>query len=129
MAIISKSFKDFSLTFEKNPVTNDVLTLKNEKAIKESVKNIVRYNFYEKPFYPQFGGNIVGQLFENYTPGLEVDLSDNIERAINLYEPRVACYEVRVNFDEDGNELAASISYIILGVQPTIDSLDLVFKP
>jgi phage baseplate assembly protein W len=129
MAIISKSFRDFSLTFEKNPVTNDVLSLKNEKAIKESVKNIVRYNFFEKPFYPQFGGNIIGQLFENYTPGLENELSDNIERCINLYEPRVACYEVVVRFDEDSNELGAQVSYIILGLQPTVDSIDLVFKP
>ena len=40
MAFVSKSFRDFSLTFEKNPVTKDVLTLKNEKAIKESVKNL-----------------------------------------------------------------------------------------
>lgn len=129
MAIISKSFRDFSLTFEKNPVTNDVLTLKNDKAVKESVKNIVRYNFYEKPFYPQFGGNIIGQLFENYTPGLESDLSENIQRSINLYEPRVSCYEVVIRFDEDQNELGASISYIVLGIQPKVDNIELVFKP
>ena len=56
MSLISKSFRDFSLTFEKNAVTNDILALKNEAAIKESVKNIVLYNFYEKPFDPFFGG-------------------------------------------------------------------------
>ena len=55
MSLISKSFRDFSLTFEKNAVTNDILSLKNESAIKESVKNIVLYNFYEKPFDPFFG--------------------------------------------------------------------------
>ena len=44
MALISKSFQDFSLTFEKNAVTDDVLALKNEAAIKASVKNIVMYN-------------------------------------------------------------------------------------
>ena len=47
MAIKSKSFRDFSLTFEKNAVTNDVLSLKNEAAIKESVRNIILYNFYK----------------------------------------------------------------------------------
>ena len=70
MSLISKSFRDFSLTFEKNAVTNDILALKNEAAIKESVKNIVLYNFYEKPFDPFFGGNIIGLLFENSTPCL-----------------------------------------------------------
>ena len=51
MALFSKSFKDFSLTFEKNAVTNDVLSLRNEAAIKESVKNIVQYNFYDCLLY------------------------------------------------------------------------------
>jgi len=129
MAFISKSFRDFSLTFEKNPVTNDVLALKNEKAIKESVKNIVRYNFYEKPFLPQFGGNIIAQLFENYTSGLSSELEDSIQNAITNYEPRVVCYEVVVDFEEDRNELSAKISYIILGQQPKVDSIDLVLKP
>ena len=129
MAFISKSFRDFSLTFEKNPVTNDVLVLKNEKAIKESVKNIVRYNFYEKPFLPQFGGNIIAQLFENYTSGLSSELEDSIQNTITNYEPRVVCYEVVVDFEEDINELSAKISYIILGQQPKVDSIDLVLKP
>ena len=64
MSLKSKSFRDFSLTFERNAVTNDVLSLKNEAAIKESVKNIVLYNFHEKPFNPMFGGNVIGLLFE-----------------------------------------------------------------
>ncbi len=129
MAFVSKSFKDFSLTFEKNPVTKDVLTLKNEKAIRESVKNIVRYNFFEKPFLPQFGGNIIRQLFENYTDTLASEIESNIQDSINSYEPRVTCYDVAVIFDETGNDMQAKISYIILGSQPKIDNLDLVFKP
>ena len=63
-ALPSRAFKDFDLTFRRNPVTNDVNTLKNEEAIKEAVKNIVRYNFYEKPFLPNYGGNITGAFFE-----------------------------------------------------------------
>ena len=129
MAFVSKSFRDFSLTFEKNPVTKDVLTLKNEKAIRESVKNIVRYNFFEKPFLPQFGGNIIRQLFENYTDTLASELEGNIQDSINSYEPRVTCYDVAVIFNETGNDMEAKISYIILGAQPKIDNLDLVFKP
>ena len=66
MATSSRAFKDFDLTFRRNPITNDVNTLSNEGAIKESVKNIVRYNFYEKPFLPNFGGNITGALFDRF---------------------------------------------------------------
>ena len=78
MSLTSKSFKDFSLTFEKNAVTNDILALKNEAAIKEAVKNIVLYNFYEKPFNPFFGGNIIGLLFENSTPTMELEVKNRI---------------------------------------------------
>ena len=105
------------------------MTLKNEKAIRESVKNIVRYNFFEKPFLPQFGGNIIRQLFENYTDTLASELEGSIQDSINSYEPRVTCYDVAVIFDETGNDMQAKISYIILGSQPKIDNLDLVFKP
>ena len=71
-------------------MTNDILSLKNEAAIKESVKNIVLYNFYEKPFDPGFGGNIIGLLFENSTPTmvqrLRIELS-NLLRYMNLELP------------------------------------------
>ena len=92
MSLISKSFRDFSLTFEKNAVTNDVLSLKNEAAIKESVKNIVLYNFYEKPFNPFFGGNIIGLLFENSTPTLELEIKNRISQSVEVYEPRAVSY-------------------------------------
>ena len=118
MSLISKSFRDFSLTFEKNAVTNDVLSLKNEAAIKESVKNIVLYNFYEKPFNPFFGGNIIGLLFENSTPTLELEVKNRISQSVEVYEPRVTAVTVDVDFEEDRNQLDCSVSYLILGIRP-----------
>ena len=129
MSLISKSFRDFSLTFEKNAVTNDVLSLKNEAAIKESVKNIVLYNFYEKPFDPFFGGNIVGLLFENSTPTMVLEVKSRIERAIEIYEPRVTAVSAVVQFEEDRNELNCKIQYLILGISPKFDDISIAFKP
>ena len=129
MALISKSFKDFSLTFEKNTVTNDVLALKNEAAIKESVKNIVLYNFYEKPFNPFFGGNIIGLLFENSTPTMELEVKNRIEESIEIHEPRVTAVQVDVDFQEDRNEMNCSINYLILGLEPKFDDVSIAFKP
>ena len=127
--MISKSFRDFSLTFEKNAVTNDVLSLKNEAAIKESVKNIVLYNFYEKPFNPFFGGNIIGLLFENSTPTLELEVKNRISNSVELYEPRVTAVSVTVQFEEDRNEMNCKIQYLILGLSPKFDDISIVFKP
>ena len=129
MALISKSFKDFSLTFEKNAVTNDILALKNEAAIKESVKNIVLYNFYEKPFDPFFGGNIIGLLFENSTPSMELEIKNRIEQSIETQEPRVTAVTVDVDFEEDQNDLQVEITYLILGIKPKFDNLSVIFKP
>ena len=127
--MISKSFRDFSLTFEKNAVTNDILSLKNEAAIKASVKNIVLYNFYEKPFDPFFGGNIIGLLFENSTPTLTLEVESRIQSAVEVYEPRVTAVNVDVNFTEDRNELNCTINYLILGIQPKFDDVSVIFKP
>ena len=129
MSIQSKSFRDFSLTFEKNAVTNDVLSLKNEAAIKASVKNIVLYNFYEKPFDPLFGGNVVGMLFENASPTQSADLQSRIADAINIHEPRVVHLETKALWTEDRNQLDVSIRYVILGILPKVDSMELALKP
>ena len=127
--MISKSFRDFSLTFEKNAVTNDILSLKNEAAIKESVKNIVLYNFYEKPFDPFFGGNILGLLFENSTPTMVLEVKNRIEQSIEIHEPRVTAVSVVVQFEEDRNELNCKIQYLILGISPKFDDITIAFKP
>ena len=127
--MISKSFRDFSLTFEKNAVTNDILSLKNEAAIKESVKNIVLYNFYEKPFDPFFGGNIIGLLFENSTPTMVLEVKNRIEQSIEINEPRVTAVSVVVQFEEDRNELNCKIQYLILGISPKFDDITIAFKP
>jgi len=129
MSLISKSFRDFSLTFEKNAVTNDILSLKNEAAIKESVKNIVLYNFYEKPFDPFFGGNIIGLLFENSTPTMVLEVKNRIEQSIEIHEPRVTAVSVVVQFEEDRNELNCKIQYLILGISPKFDDISIAFKP
>ena len=129
MSLISKSFRDFSLTFEKNAVTNDILSLKNEAAIKESVKNIVLYNFYEKPFDPFFGGNIIGLLFENSTPTMVLEVKNRIERSIEIHEPRVTAVSVAVQFEENRNELNCQIQYLILGISPKFDDVSIAFKP
>ena len=127
-ALPSRAFKDFDLTFRKNPITNDVNTLKNEEAIKEAVKNIVRYNFYEKPFLPNYGGNITGALFELYESGQSSLIEEQIKNIINLYEPRVVCYRVISEFNERDNDLQVEIYYLITGLPNVIDNLEVILK-
>lgn len=56
---VSQGFKDISATFKSNPLTNDVVDLKNASDfIARSVRNIVMTVPGEKFFDPDFGSRI-----------------------------------------------------------------------
>lgn len=56
--IVSRSFSDISLSFSKNPITNDLIALKNEDAIKKSVINLVRTQIGERFYNNLLGSNV-----------------------------------------------------------------------
>ena len=85
----SKAFKDINLSFKRHPVTNDVVTIRDEDAIKRSVKNIIFTILGEKPFEPTFGSVINDSLFELNTSLNEMKVSDEIKQSLLNYEPRI----------------------------------------
>ena len=60
---VTQGFKDISMTFESNPLTNDLIAIKNENAIARAIRNIVFTLPGEKFFDPDFGSDISGSLF------------------------------------------------------------------
>ena len=48
-------YADLDLSLTKHPIRNDIVLLKDDKAIKNAVKNLLRSNFYERPFQPTLG--------------------------------------------------------------------------
>ena len=98
-------FSDIDLNFEINPLTKDVNILKNEDAVKRSVRNIVLTNFGEKKFQPFFGGNVLAQLFENFSPFTSIQLKKAIERSLFENEPRIDRLVVEVNANNDKNSV------------------------
>ena len=122
---VSPSFKDISMSFGSNPLTDDLIALKNENAIARSVRNIVMTLPGEKPFAPDFGSRVSSLLFENMdevTSGLIVD---EIRTSIDNYEPRVELLSVEVNPDFEGNSYDVAIVYNIIGAD--IPSQELQF--
>jgi len=112
---VSQSFKDISMSFGANPLTDDLIALKNENAISRSVRNIIMTLPGEKPFNPDFGSSVSSLLFDNMdeiTSGLIVD---EIRTSIDNYEPRVELLSVEVNPDFEGNSYDVAIVYIIIG--------------
>ena len=113
-------FVDLDLDFTRNPITNDVSLKFNDEAVKRSVRNIVLTNSGEKPYIPEFGGNIKASLFENFTPVTVVTLKGQIETAIRNFEPRANLLKVEVTERIDSNELIVSIVFSILNSQDPI---------
>jgi len=112
---ISRAFKDISLSFDKHPVTNDVLVLKNEDAIKRSVRNIVNTVPSERLFNPIFGSDVKVSLFDFVDFGTASILEKQIQVAIENYEPRINNLFVDVNPKPDQNEFEITVSFNIIG--------------
>lgn len=112
---ISRSFKDISLSFEPHPVTKDLPILRNENAIKRSVRNIVETIPTEKFFNPSFGSDVRSSLFEFVDFGTASVIQNQVEIAIQNFEPRVDNVNVEVNPKPDTNEFEVTVFFDIIG--------------
>ena len=110
----------------KNPITKDVVTLKNEEAIKQAVKNLVLTQINERPFNPLLGTNTTSYLFELSKEVGEQKLIDEIERVITENEPRVALEAISVDLADDENAFEVYIEYLIIGASPEIQELSFI---
>ena len=125
----SKAFKDINLSFKRHPVTNDLVVIKNEDAIKRSVKNIVFTILGEKPYDPFFGSIINDSLFELSTGLSEIGLKDQIESSLKRYEPRIDDIVVTVTILSDSNELNCTVQYTIVGIPAPAQTVDVILFP
>ena len=125
----SRTFKDINLSFKRHPVTNDVLTISDEDAIKKSVKNIVFTILGEKPFQPNFGSVINNSLFDLSTSLSEVRVSDEIKQSLLNYEPRIDSVEVTTTIYPDSNELNCTVQYDIIGIPAPTQEVDVLLFP
>ena len=126
---ISQGFKDISISFQTNPLTSDLIAMKNENAIARSVKNIVFTNPGEKFFNPRFGSRITESLFENADDLTAIEIQKQIEESINRYEPRVRLQSVEAFADIDGNAFEVVITYDIIGADIPTQQLEFVLQP
>ena len=126
---ISQGFKDISISFESNPLTDDLIALKNEDAIARSIKNIVFTLPGEKIFDPEFGSEITGALFENIDDIAGGIIEDHIRQSINNYEPRVELIDVKTFPNFDNNAFDVTITYEVVGADVLPQQLEFVLQP
>ena len=109
-------YKDFDLSFTKNPNTKDIARRVDVQAVKQSLRSLLLTQYYEKPFKPQYGSPIRGLLFEPVDMATGTSLATEIKRAIVNYEPRVEVQNIAVDDDQDRNRLVVDIYFYVVGV-------------
>lgn len=114
MARNTRTFSDLDFNFTKHPVTKDVTRKYDEEAIKQSIKNLVMTQNYDRPFHSEIGSLVRGLLFEPATPMLNIMLKRAITDTIINFEPRVVLNDVIIRLVPDSNEITATIEFTIV---------------
>ena len=126
---VSQSFKDISMSFETNPLNEDLIALKNSSAIARSIRNIVFTQPGEKFFNPNFGSRVSESLFENVDNSSAIVIRDEIRNSIKNFEPRVKLLNVFVRPNSQFNEMNVTIEYEIIGIDVPPQQLEFVLLP
>lgn len=104
-------YKDLNLDFGRHPTTKQLQIITDAVAVKRSVRNLVQYGHYEKPFHPEIGSGVRNILFENMTPFTAQSLSQKIEDVITNFEPRALLAGVNVTPDFDNNVYMVTVEF------------------
>ena len=113
---ISRGFKDISMSFKVNPISNDIIGVKNNTAIARSIRNLVLTTPGERFFNENLGSRVSEVLFDNMDEISASSIRDEIEETIIRYEPRVELKNVKVKPNYDNHEFDVTIIYDIIGI-------------
>ena len=126
---ISRAFKDISLSFSRHPVTNDLVALKNEDAVKKSVINLCRTKLNERFFNDLLGTRIEESLFDLNNDDIASVLETEIETLLENYEPRISLNDVSAVAQQDSHDLYIRIGYVITGLPFPPQNIEFLLQP
>ena len=126
---VKRKYKDISMSFENNPLNDDLVSLNDTTAIARSLRNIVFTQPGEKFFNPDFGSRITESLFENVDEVSALAIEDEIKSSIINFEPRVNLLNTNVVPNPDDNEMNVTIEYEITGIDIPPQQLEFVLLP
>ncbi len=125
---VSRGYKNISMTFQSNPMNDDLIALKNANAIARSVRNIVMTIPGERFFQPSFGSGINKILFSNMDEISASILEDEIKNSIQNYESRVKLRSLKVSPNFDNNSFDTVITYDIIGADVSPQQLQFALQ-
>ena len=123
-----KSYVDISLAFTPSPVTGDLTVITNERAINQSIRNIIMTAPGEVVFNRNFGSQVSTYLFDFIDQGTAGLIDIEIRRAIAYNEPRAELVDLRVEAQPEQHQFMATINYKIVGSERQY-VVDFILKP
>jgi len=115
----TKLYKDIDLTFAVKP-SGEIFKKTDAAAVKQSVKNLMLTNHFEKPFQPRFGANLRDLLFDLADDDAEQDIEDRCKQSINTFEPRARALNITAIAKPDRNSISVVVEFQIINTDELV---------
>ncbi|MCS7317002.1 MAG: GPW/gp25 family protein [Candidatus Dojkabacteria bacterium] len=96
---------------------NDISLAENEKAINQSIINILYCSKNKRYLNPEFGCNILSFLFEEFSEETARKIGNEIKNKLHFYEPRIIIKVININLNENEKLYEIEIQYVIKKIQ------------
>ena len=116
MSIENRTYKDMAFSMFANPMSGDVGKKVGASAVKGAILSILKTNYNERLFDPEFGSDIRGSLFEPMNPITEQRMKKKIEVALARHEPRAEVLGITVKAQEEQNRYEISVVFNVASV-------------
>ena len=113
MAISTRTYHDFTFTFSANPMSGDVSKSIGATAVKRAMVAIMKTNYNERMFQPEFGSGIRALLFEPMNPITEERIKQEVIDCLSRHEPRANVLGVTVEGQDEKNRYKVSILFSV----------------
>ena len=117
------------MSFQVNPLTYDLIAIKNQTAIARSLRNLVLTSPGERFFNNGIGSRVNELLFETVDDLTASSIKSEIETTIQNYEPRVKLLSTKVSPNADAYEFDVIITYEIIGIDASAQQLSFALQP
>ena len=116
MSIENRTYKDLAFSMFANPMSGDIGKKTGASAVKGAIVSILKTNYNERLFDPEFGTDIRGSLFEPMNPLTEQRMKKKVEVALARHEPRAEVLGITVKAQEEQNRYEISVVFNVASV-------------
>lgn len=109
-------YSDFTMEFEADKVTGALQKVRNEDAVKESIRNIILTQRGERFYHSELGSDVKKSLFNPFDELTMSSLQESISSAIGRHEPRADNVDITITSYVENNTYAVDIRFTVINI-------------